>query len=61
MKCTDMILGMQPESPEDIRDKGILEERLLRDDKALHILNKIMEQEPEADDADFILELNKSV
>jgi len=28
MKCTDMILGMQPESPEEIRDKGILEDAL---------------------------------
>ena len=61
MKCTDMILGMQPESPEEIRDKGILEERLLRYDKALPLLNKYLELEPEADDADFILELIKNV
>ena len=61
MKCTDMILGMRPESPEEIRDKGILEERLLRYDKALPLLNKYLELEPEADDADFILELIKSV
>ena len=61
MKCTDMILGMQPESPEEIRDKGILEERLLRYDKALPLLNKYLELEPEADDADFSLELIKSV
>ena len=61
MKCTDMILGMQPESPEEIRDKGILEERLLRYVKALPLLNKYLELEPEADDADFILELIKSV
>ena len=61
MKCTDMILGMQPESPEEIRDKGILEERLLRYDKAVPLLNKYLELEPEADDADFILELIKSV
>jgi len=61
MKCTDMIFGMQPESPEEIRDKGILEERLLRYDKALPLLNKYLELEPEADDADFILELIKSV
>ena len=61
MKCTDMILGMQPESPEEIRDKGILEERLLRYDKALPLLNKYLELEPEAVDADFILELIKSV
>ena len=61
MKCTDMILGMQPESPEEIRDKGILEERLLRYDRALPLLNKYLELQPEADDADFILELIKSV
>ena len=61
MKCTDMILGMQPESPEEIRDKGILEERLLRYDKAIPLLNKTLELQPEADDADFILELIKSV
>ena len=61
MKCTDMILGMQPESPEEIRDKGILEERLLRYDKAIPLLNKYLELQPEANDADFILELIKSV
>ena len=61
MKCTDMILGIRPESPEEIRDKGILEERLLRYDKALPLLNKYLELQPEADDADFILELIKSV
>jgi len=61
MKCTDMILGMQPESPEEIRDKGILEERLLRYDKAIPLLNKYLELQPEAEDVDFILELIKSV
>ena len=61
MKCTDMILGMQAASPEEIRDKGILEERLLRYDKAIPLLNKYLELQPEADDADFILELIKSV
>ena len=61
MKCTDMVLGILPESPEEIRDKGILEERLLRYDKALPLLNKYLELQPEADDADFILELIKNV
>ena len=61
VRCTDMILGMQPESSEEIRDKGILEERLLRYGNALPLLNKYLELEPEADDADFILELIKSV
>ena len=61
MRCTNMILGIRPESPEEIRDKGILQERLLNYDEALPLLNKYLELEPEADDADFILELIKNV
>ena len=61
MRCTDMILGIRPESPEEIRDKGILEERLLHYNAALPLLSKYLELEPEAEDADFILELIKSV
>ena len=61
MRCTNMILGMQPESPEEIRDKGILQERLLNYNEALPLLNKYLELEPEADDVDFILELIKNV
>ncbi len=61
IRCADMILEIQPESTEEIRDKGILEERLLHYDKALPLLNKYLELEPEAEDADFILELIKSV
>ena len=60
-RCTDMILGIRPESPEEIRDKGILEERLLHYNEALPLLNKYLELDPEAEDADFILELIKSV
>jgi len=61
IRCADMILEIQPESTEEIRDKGILEERLLHYDKSLPLLNKYLELEPEADDVDFILELIKSV
>ena len=61
IRCADMILEIQPESTEEIRDKGILEERLLHYDKSLPLLNKYLELEPEAEDVDFILELIKSV
>ena len=61
IRCTNMILGIQPESAEEIRDKGILEERLLYYDEALPLLNKYLELEPDAEDVDFILELIKSV
>ena len=52
---------MYPESPEDVRDKGILEERLLNFEIALRYLNKYLEINPNADDVDFILELIRSI
>ena len=61
LRCTNMILGIQPKSPEEIRDKGILESRLLNHDAALRLLNQYLELEPDADDADFVLDLIKSI
>jgi len=34
LRCTNMVLAIEPESPEDIRDKGILEERLQNSEAA---------------------------
>jgi regulator of sirC expression with transglutaminase-like and TPR domain len=59
--CINMVLAMHPESPEDVRDKGILEERLLNFEIALKYLNKYLEINPNADDVDFILELIRSI
>ena len=56
-----MILAIEPNSPEDIRDKGILEERLLNSDIALEYLNRYLEINPNAEDVDFILELIRSI
>jgi len=61
LRCINMVLGMYPESPEDVRDKGILEERLLNFEIALKYLNKYLEINPNADDVDFILELIRSI
>src|SRR3990170_2758828 len=61
MRCIDMALALEPDSPEEIRDKGILEERLLHYEKALEFLNKYLEINPNAEDVDFILELIKSI
>jgi regulator of sirC expression with transglutaminase-like and TPR domain len=57
LKCVNMTLAIEPESPEDIRDKGILEEKLLNYDVALKCLNHYLEINPNAEDVDFILEL----
>ena len=61
MRCTNMILAVEPDSPDEIRDKGILEERTLNYEKALVYLNKYLEILPEAPDADFILEMIRNV
>ena len=61
LRCTNMVLAIEPESPEEIRDKGILEERLLNSEIALKYLNKYLEINPNAEDIDFILELIRSI
>ena len=61
LRCVNMVLAIEPESPDDIRDKGILEERLLNYDNALKYLNKYLEINPNAEDVDFILELIRSI
>jgi len=61
LRCTNMILALKPNFPEDIRDKGIIEERLLHHQDALTYLNQYLELLPDAEDADFVLELIRSV
>lgn len=61
IRCVNMVLAMEEESPEDIRDKGILEERILNYEIALKYLNKYLELNPNAEDVDYILELIRSI
>ena len=61
LRCINMVLAIEPESPEDIRDKGVLEERLLNYEIALKYLNKYLEINPNAEDVDFDLELIRSI
>ena len=61
LRCADMALALEPESPDDIRDKGMLEDRLLNYDAALKYLNRYLEIHPNAEDADYILELIRQV
>ena len=61
LRCANMILAIEPEAPEDIRDKGILEGRLLNFETALKYLNKYLEINPNAEDIDFILEIIRSI
>ena len=61
LHCINMILGIEPESPEEIRDKGILESRQLNYELALRSLNKYLEIAPEADDVDYVLDLIRNI
>lgn len=61
MHCINMILGVEPDSPGEIRDRGILESRLLQYNHAIMSLNRYLELSPEAEDADFVLDLIKSI
>ena len=59
--CNQMILRMVPNSPDEIRDLGILEEKLQNYENAIKFLNKYLEMEPNAEDVDFVLELIKEM
>jgi len=61
MRCINMTLALEPISSEEIRDKGILLERLLNHDQALTCLNQYLEINPNADDVDFVLDLIRSI
>jgi len=61
LRCANMILALEPESAEDVRDKGILEERFLNHTPALQLLNQYLEINPDAEDADFVLDLIKDI
>ena len=59
--CNKMILAIIPDSPDEIRDLGILEEKVKNYDNAIKFLNKYLEMEPNAEDVDFVLELIREI
>ena len=59
--CNGMLLEILPESPDEIRDMGILEEKLKNYEDAIKCLNKYLEMEPNAEDVDFVLELIREI
>lgn len=61
LRCADMILAVEQDSPDEIRDKGIILERLQKYDQAQVLLNKYLEISPEAQDVDFVLELIRNI
>ena len=61
ISCNKMILEIIPNSADEIRDVGILEEKLENYNDAIKFLNKYLEIEPNAEDVDFILELIREI
>ncbi len=61
MHCINMVLGLFPNDPEEIRDKGIVQSRLLQNDFAIRSLEQYLELAPEANDVDFVLELIRNI
>ena len=61
LRCNMMILAINPNSSEEIRDAGMLEEKMQNYEKATEFLNKYLELLPNAEDADFILQLIKKM
>jgi len=59
--CNKMILGITPYSIDEIRDMGILEEKLGNYENAIKFLNIYLEKEPNAEDVDFVLELIREI
>jgi len=59
--CNKMILSITPNSSDEIRDMGLLEEKLGNYEDAEKILNRYLEMEPNADDVDFVLEMIKEI
>jgi regulator of sirC expression with transglutaminase-like and TPR domain len=61
MQCINMTLGLEPDSPDEIRDMGIIQSRTGKGELGLKSLYKYLELAPEADDADYILDLIRSI
>jgi len=61
IRCNLMILAISPDSPDEIRDIGILEEKLMNYKKSIKYLERYLELDPNAQDVDLILELIRNI
>ncbi len=61
LTCNQMILEICSDSPDEIRDGGILEEKIGNYKRAEVLLNKYLEIEPNAEDVDSVLKLIKKI
>ena len=59
--CINMVLGIAHDEPEEVRDMGIVQSRLLQNDLALQSFERYLELAPEADDVDYVLEMIRRI
>jgi len=59
--CIDLVMALEQNVPEDVRDRGIAEEGLSRLEPALVHLKQYLEMSPNAEDADFVLDLIRDI
>lgn len=59
--CVEMVMVFEKNAAQDIRDKGIIEEKLEHFQSALKHLNHYLEIHPNAEDVDFILDLIRNI
>ena len=59
--ANEMIIAMDPHNPDAMRDKGIILLKTGRSSEALEMLNLYLEQDPEAEDADSVLEMIREI
>ncbi len=59
--CVDLAMTLEKDVAIDIRDRGIIEERLSHYDLALEHLKQYLEASPNAEDADFVLGLIQNI
>ncbi|ABK76830.1 conserved hypothetical protein [Cenarchaeum symbiosum A] len=58
--CADMALSLEPDSPGDIRDKGIIEEKLGNYSSSLEYLERYIQKSPRGRDVEVITELARA-
>jgi regulator of sirC expression with transglutaminase-like and TPR domain len=59
--ANEMIIAMEPDNPGATRDKGMILLKRKNHVQALSLLNKYLEIEPEAEDADAVLEIIRQI
>jgi len=59
--ANEMIIAMEPDNPGATRDKGMILLKRKNHLQALNLLNRYLEIEPEAEDADAVLEIIRQI